>query len=201
MKRLFLSLFLCLVLSAPCWAGPEIFLGVTGASGLSCGASPYEQNTSTTETNTMLVGYNADQNVYNGLFKYTVSGATTLCRVGLYDSSNGGTPGNATVRVWTMTGDNLNANICTSNAVTISGTGWYYTDTSTLNCSLSTSTNYAITVDIGQTYNATNYFVIPVNHDVSLPWSSGYGNWYGSTKVNYGNSSTNNPAMKLYKMQ
>jgi hypothetical protein len=192
----------------------NLYLGGTGtASASACGSSPYQYNDSLTTTDYILAGRSY---VYQGLYQYSPAANATLCKVSYYNSANGGTPGAATVRVWTTTLVNatydLNANICTSSDVTATGSAWNVTSVSPFtgtgavdgNCPLTAGTNYAITVDIDQTTDNDNYFLIPINHDQVSPafpvWTNGWAAWL-VTKECQAVYTVNEPAVRLYKME
>ena len=205
MKRIILIL---LLLPSLAWGGdlgqdyarmnPYILGGAAAA--LSCAATPYES--AETDSNNITVK-NSTPYTYGGQTAYTVSGATSLCRLDvLYDTIVGDVSSlNYYAEVWSMTTTSLNSRVCQSAAVTgIASTGWKQFDFSG-GCDLSAATNYAVVLThdgTNDSFNGNNYIRISVTSSTGMAGTAA--NWK-TDKTEMAAYGTYEAAFKYYKME
>lgn len=171
-----------------------------GVSAAGCNCALGDEDT--TEDANVLIGSSDTDVYYHGLVWNDASNTRQLCRVDVLfiDKTGTITAKDFYVRVWTMTGGNLNANVASTGVVTgpSYGTGVFTAFTFASPYSLTAGTSYAITVNM-EGSDASNY-MRGMKHNGEGIANADWEQW-SLNKNEAGNSVGNDPVMKLYWCQ
>lgn len=134
---------------------------------------------------------------YNGQYQYNDSIARSIGKITVrLTAASGDISGKTyTVRIWTMSGSNLGSNVASSSGVS-GNNSWSATDVDFLFSpayTISTSTNYAVTIDQGAD-DSTNYASGLFGLKALFPttaWPAGLGQWDGSGNNQFSDGSYN----------
>lgn len=200
MRRLLvaLSVLLILPMSASAWMSPIVCSGGGQSSSLSCQA--YVSATGTTDqygVSRTSATYYAGQGQWS-----PASGTVSVCQVSFTLVLAAGSVTGYTyyAKIWSMDGTSLDTVLGTSTGVTGSD-AWSDTDvefTFSSPVSCSAGTDYAITLDHGETEDGTNYIKINRNGADTL---NGYVAYWGTDKTISGSTAYREASFAISTMQ